>query len=366
MTRDCGVLIVVGSFAARGGVQRWVSDLAGSLAHRRRVTILTWAAGSRPTSAVRPDGVHVVSVPSLLTWDRDHHHVVAAVNTAVSVLTGVAGAVLLRGRWSVALAVGLQPEGAVAALAARRRRRFVVTTLGAGSLGNAERLRRSAGRRIVLSLLRGAHWIAPETRYAAQELIDLGLPSGRLTIVDSGVDLSRFRPRNQAGDACDPNGHVRKLAVYAGRFDLDSKRLDLFLDAWQAAALPGWELVLAGDGRDASVVKRKAQALDGVHVLGWQADVSSLLASAELFVLPTIEEGSPLAVLEGMACGLPGIVSAIPALAARELDGVLLAENNVSAWVGALREIDGLGPDGRRALGERARTWVEARGDAGR
>ena len=363
---ESGVLLVVGRFASHGGVQNRVSDLAGSLARRRPVTILTWVQRSRPRSEIRPHGVRVVSVPSLLAWDRDHHSVAAAINTAVSVLTGVAAAVLLRGRWSVAFGMGLHPEGTVAALAARGQRRFVVTTWLVGPLGNAARLHRSVSRRVVLSLLKGAHWIIPETLDAAQELIDLGLSRERLTIVDAGIDLSRFRPRRQADHRGDPDGHGRKLAVYAGRFDLRQKRLDLLLDAWQAAALVGWELVLAGAGEDEIVVHRKTQALDGVHVLGWQADVASLLASADLFVLPTVTEGSPLALLEGMACGLPGVASAIPGLAARRPAGVLLAENNVGAWVNALRKIDALGPVGRRAAGDRARAWVAGNADATR
>src|ERR1039458_3955090 len=178
------------------------------------------------------------------------------------------------GRWSVAFGMGLHPEGTVAALAARGQRTLSVTAWLVGPLGNAARLHRSVSRRVVLSLLKGAHWIAPETLDAAQELIDLGLSRERLTIVDAGIDLRRFRPRRQADHRGDPDGHGRKLAVYAGRFDLRQKRLDLLLDAWQAAALVGWELVLAGAGEDEIVVHRKTQALDGVHVLGWQADVA--------------------------------------------------------------------------------------------
>jgi glycosyltransferase involved in cell wall biosynthesis len=361
-----GVLFVVGAFASHGGVQRRVSDLAGSLAHRRSVTILTWVAGSRPRSEIRPDGVRVVSVPSLVAWDRDHHSVLAAINTAVSLVTSLAAALVLRRRWSVACGVGLHPEGTVAAIAARGKRRFVITTWGVGPLGNAERLRRSVSRCVVLALLKGARWIAPETLEAAQELIDLELPRERLTVVIAGVDLSRFRPRTQADHPGDPDRHRPKLAVYAGRLDLRQKRIDVLLDAWWAAALADWELVLAGAGNDETAVRRRARALHGVRLIGWQADVASLLASADLFVLPTMAEGTALTMLEGMACGLPGIVSATPGIAARQPDGVLLAENDVGAWVRALREIDRLGPVGRRAAGNRARAWVETYGDAGR
>jgi glycosyltransferase involved in cell wall biosynthesis len=359
-----GVLIVIGSLDAKGGLRRRVSDLAGALARERRVTILTWTARRRPRAHVRADGVRVVSVPSVLDWGSDHHPVAAAINTAVSLLTGVAAAVLLRGRWSVAYGVGLHPEGTVAGLAARGKRSFVITTWLVGPFGNAQRLGRSASRRVVLSLLRSARWIAPETHEAAEELIDLGLPRDRLALVSAAVDLHRFRPLSELERQRGSNGRTRNVAVYAGRFDLRQKRLDLLLDAWEAAALGGWELVLAGDGEDQAVVRGKAQEFANVRVLGWRDDVRSLLARADLFLLPTVAEGSPLSLLEGMACGLPGIVSAIPGLAARRPDGVLLAGNEVDAWVAALRKIDALGLDGRRAAGSRARAWVEAHADS--
>ena len=358
------MLLIVGAFASKGGVQRRVTDLASGLANRRPMTILTWAARSRPRSEITADGVRIVSVPSLLAWDRDHHSVLAAINTAFSVLTGVAAAIALRRRWSVACGMGLHPEGTVAALAAHGKRRFVVTTWSVGPVGNVARLRRSVTCPLVLSLLSDAHWIAPETVDAAQELIDLELPAKRVTIVNAGIDLRRFRPR---GNTSDPGGSAyekSRLAVYAGRFDLRHKRLDLLLDAWRAAALVGWNLVLAGAGEDELEVTRQARELDGVRVLGWQRDVAPLLAAADLFVLPTMAEGSPLALLEGMACGLPGIVSAIPELVARRPDGVLLAENEVGAWIDALRKVDALSPAGRRDVGNRARAWVEAHGDA--
>ena len=155
-----------------------------------------------------------------------------------------------------------------------------------------------------------------------------------------------------------------KIAVYAGRFDLRQKRLDLLLDAWEGAALTNWNLVLAGAGRDELLIRRRANEQSGVRVLGWQDDVAPLLASADLFLLPTIAETSALAMLEGMASGLPGIVSATAGLCARRPDGVLLAENRLGAWIDALREIHALTPAERLELGRRARVWSEAHGDS--
>jgi hypothetical protein len=64
---------------------------------------------------------------------------------------------------------------------------------------------------------------------------------------------------------------------------------------------------------------------------------------------------------QGMACGLPGIVSATPGLAARRPEGVLLAANRVPAWIEALRTVDALGAAGRREAGRGWRLMAIAR-----
>jgi glycosyltransferase involved in cell wall biosynthesis len=355
-----GLLIVVGRFSSAGGVRNRVSDLACSLARARRVTILTWEPLALPRRRLRADGVRIVTVPSLLAWDRDHATLPAAINTVVSVFTGVCAAVLGRRRWSVAYGMGLHPEGTVAALAAIGSREFVLTTWQVGPPGNAQRLQRSASRRVLVPLLGRARSIAPETSYGARELLELKLPAERLTVVEGGVDLDRFKPSGRV------ESEGSRRAVYAGRFDLRHKRLDLLLEAWRAAELPEWELMLVGGGVDELAVRRQAAGITGVRIVGWRSDVETLLSSADLFVLPTLTEGSPLGMLEGMGCGLPGIVSAIPELSSRRPAGVLLARNEIDAWVEALRMIDALGPERRRAAGREARAWVEAHGDAAR
>lgn len=327
------------------------------------VTVLTWRARAFPRSVVREDSVWVVEVPSLVDWERDHPPLIAALNTAFSITTGVAAALMIRRRWASAYAAGIQPEGTVAAIAAGRRRSVVVNTWMVGPLGNAHRLRRSAARGVVLRLLAGACFV-PQTLDSAEELTSLGIPRARITVVETGVDLRRFRPSERVVESRGAaNGTV---AVFAGRFDLQHKRIDLLVDAWKAVAQENSILLLAGAGHDEAAIRRMAGPERTIHVRGWQTDVTSLLASANFFVLPTEAEVRPNAMLEAMACGLPGIASTTRGLVGLELAGVFLAENNLQAWVEALQAMHALGDIGRRAAGRRARAWVEARADSDR
>ncbi|MCV5263984.1 glycosyltransferase, partial [Escherichia coli] len=51
---------------------------------------------------------------------------------------------------------------------------------------------------------------------------------------------------------------------------------------------------------------------ESVRVLGWKDNVHDLLRGYDVFVLPSLWEGMPLAILEAQASGLPCIVSDIP------------------------------------------------------
>lgn len=56
-------------------------------------------------------------------------------------------------------------------------------------------------------------------------------------------------------------------------------------------------------------VARKYGVLNRVHLLGFRNDISDLYAAADICVFPSIREGLGLAAIEGMASGLPLIVS---------------------------------------------------------
>lgn len=358
-SRTEAVLLVSSAWGGRGGLQGQIDELAALLVRECRVVVLTWRPMARPRRVRHAAGIDVVTVPSLLPWDRDLPSAAAALNTLVSLVTGALGARLLARGWSVACAFGLQPEATVAVLAAGHRRRVVVRTWLVGRRGNVERVRRSAAAPLVRMALRRPAAFAVETAEAGRELTGLGIAPDRVRLVPLGVDLSRFHPRR------DDTAPVAPAVVFAGRLDLRQKRVDLLLEAWRRAALPGWELVIAGDGPDVDKVRALAAPLPAVRLLGWQ-DPAPLLAAAELFALPTVAETTALAMLEGMASGLPGLVSDLPGIAERAPDGVRLVANEPEAWAAALRATAAAGATARRAAGRGARRWAEAHADGGR
>ena len=73
-----------------------------------------------------------------------------------------------------------------------------------------------------------------------------------------------------------------------------------------------WKLVIVGDGPLASELRELARDLNissNVDWCGYVSDPFPLLRASKFFVLTSRFEGTPNALLEAMACGLPGIVS---------------------------------------------------------
>jgi glycosyltransferase involved in cell wall biosynthesis len=130
----------------------------------------------------------------------------------------------------------------------------------------------------------------------------------RLHVVWNGIDPEPFaRPRRA------PARPGRPLVVAVGRMTRQKRHAHL-LDAIAIArrAVPEIGLILAGDGPLRDELEARVARLglqDAVRFHGRCRDVPALLASADALAQPSAFDGHPLAVLEGMAAGLPAVVT---------------------------------------------------------
>ena len=117
-----------------------------------------------------------------------------------------------------------------------------------------------------------------------------------------------------------PNWRAAPRAAFVGRL-APEKGLETLIDAWPAvrATHPGARLVLIGEGPERPALETRARALgltlgagQAVELTGAVTDPNPLLRDADLFVLPSREEGMSIALLEAMALGIPLVASSIP------------------------------------------------------
>jgi glycosyltransferase involved in cell wall biosynthesis len=92
------------------------------------------------------------------------------------------------------------------------------------------------------------------------------------------------------------------------------KGLEVLIDAAGRVSIgspaPEVRVVVVGDGPAAGALRERAAAGEGrVLFTGFRSDVARLLAAADLFVLPTLDDAFPTVLLEAMAAGLPVIAS---------------------------------------------------------
>lgn len=135
-------------------------------------------------------------------------------------------------------------------------------------------------------------------------------------------------------------------------------------------AVPHTRLILAGRVLDetyaSSLVGRAAELGVGarLHLIGQTSDVPGLLRASDVFALLSYSEGSPVALLEAMAVGLPAVCSAIPGINERVADGVdgfLVGADDHDALADRLVALVE-SADLRRRIGEAAQRTAELRG----
>jgi glycosyltransferase involved in cell wall biosynthesis len=200
----------------------------------------------------------------------------------------------------------------------------------------------------------------------AAELVRNGAPSDRLTVIPNAIE-SRPPPtareiaalRRQWGlDVGDG------VILSVGRLSPEKGHIDLItaFKRWLTLSPPQrqFTLLIVGDGPNRQKLERAAVDLGGrVRFLGHQADVWPLYFIADIFVLPSHSEGSPLVLLEAMAAQRPIVATAVggtPETVEDELSAVLVPPHDTEQLAAALRRLSA-DSDRRARLG---RSAVEA------
>ncbi len=182
-------------------------------------------------------------------------------------------------------------------------------------------------------------------------------PSARPVVVPNYVRVPE-RPARGAGQPVTLL-FLGLLGRRKGIFDL----LEAFARA--RALHPDMRLVIGGNG-EVEAATRRARELgldDAVRFEGWvgPARKAELLDAADIYVLPSYNEGLPMSVLEAMAYGLPVIttdVGGLPELVTDGVHGRMIRPGDVAALTAAILEL-GHDHNTRRRMGGAGRVRVQ-------
>lgn len=164
-----------------------------------------------------------------------------------------------------------------------------------------------------------------------------GIRKSKIRVIDNGIDLSRF---SQARATLAEKIHKGQSLIVGtvGRL-VPQKGLEYFLRAAQAVLtdFPNVIFVVIGAGPDRGKLECMAGELaidQNVIFTGECTDMPGAYASMNAFVLASIDEGMPMAILEALASKKPVVatsVGAVPKLIIPDETGLLVAPRNVNA-----------------------------------
>lgn len=266
--------------------------------------------------------------------------------------------------------------GRAAALTLRPRPAIVHTYHGHVLEGYFGRAKSGVYLRLERALARVSDSLIGVSEATVDDLVRLGVaPRERFEVLRVGLDLAPLaEPDRGAGRALRADLGIEPgdvLAVFVGRL-APIKRLDLLLEALALAraSAPGLRLAIAGDGEIRPALERQAAEAGiagSVSFLGYRRELAPLFAAADLAVLSSDNEGTPVSLIEAAAAGLPAVATEVGGVAeAVGEDGALLVPaGDVRALAAALARI-AADPELRARLGAAARRTALERFGAGR
>lgn len=231
----------------------------------------------------------------------------------------------------------------IGALALRRcRARHVSHLHVTPPLGRQESWKAGVRKRLFRYLTRREHtWFIAVSEAVRRQMAEYyGLPLERIVTVRNGVNPDEF-----AGEK--PSSVTRSggslVIGAAGRLE----QLKGFQHLIEAAAQLReqsieCEVRIAGSGRTQIDLERQATSLgmsERVRFVGQLRDMPSFYRNVDVFVLPSLSEGSPLTVLEAMAMGVPVIATRLagaPEVIDDGVNGLLVPPGDAGALARAL------------------------------
>jgi sugar transferase (PEP-CTERM/EpsH1 system associated) len=218
------------------------------------------------------------------------------------------------------------------------------------------------------------HFIAVSSELERWLIEQVGAEPDRISQISNGVDSVQFHPRLGPPAAVGPAGFMHDSAFVigsVGRMDEIKSHVTLVEAFLRLIASPHpahqrLRLMIVGDGpmrAECQAMLNRAGAGHRAWLPGERADIAQLLRAMDLFVLPSLAEGSSNTILEAMATGLPVVATNVggnPELVHPGFTGILVPPLSPDLLAAAIADYCRIPEMGQRH-GARARSQVIAR-----
>ena len=238
--------------------------------------------------------------------------------------------------------IGMFPAGLIAAVSSRALRKPLVMM----STDSDVRL----GNPLIIkffwkAILRSVQTFIVKERESANRLIRYGIDPKKIVVLANGVDTSRFQlNRSKCRDLVGLRSNERAI-LYVGRFEPVKNVMSLLIAfAKIHEEFQNVRLFLVGGGPEMSRLLRLAEQRRIDRFTRFVGEVSPrdvplYMVASDIFALPSVSEGSPNALLEALAAGVPIVASevgGVPDLVTNGIEGFLFKAGNVPQMVDLL------------------------------
>lgn len=192
------------------------------------------------------------------------------------------------------------------------------------------------------------------TKTMFRRLQQLGINSNKVTLIHNGIDTAKFKEDLSQNIKRKFHLENKLLIGTVSRLDLQ-KNIQLLLKCVPEIRkkFQNIKFLIVGLGSLDEELKQLAKSLfieDDVIFLGARTDISDILQAIDIFVLPSLYENFPMALLEAM-CARKAIIATKVGGIAEMIDngkeGILIPPDNKEELIGSLKELI---PDSKRRL----------------
>jgi glycosyltransferase involved in cell wall biosynthesis len=196
-----------------------------------------------------------------------------------------------------------------------------------------------------------------------QDLLNSGIgKKEKFGLMPPGLVINMLPPKDESLKSFGLSAS-RLQCAFIGRIT-QIKRPDRFLDVVSEVKKRGVDLdfFMAGDGELLEGCRKRISKQDlPVTVLGWQSDIQKVLSAADIVVLTSDNEGTPLSLIQAGMAGLPVVTTNVGSVPEVVLDGVtgIVTTLGVQEIADALEKLV-LDKDLRHRLGHKAQEFTLA------
>lgn len=196
--------------------------------------------------------------------------------------------------------------------------------------------------------LRSMDKVVAVSKAVFNDLTRHGLREENITLIYNGIVLDEYEIQSQGPNLRKEYGIPQDTFVIGaiGRL-VPAKGYHHLIEAMTSVAedIKDCRLLIAGEGQlkdNLSALIQKLNISRYVTLVGYQNSITRFLSTIDLFVMPSLTEGLPIALLEAMACGKPVLASSIggiPEVITSEKDGLLIPPADPHAIAKGIKEL---------------------------